>query len=160
MKRNFLVSSSMWIRSDNGTGDAMSLSARQCRALDSIEQQLRAGEPRLASMFAIFTTLNEDELLPAVETIQAGPRRRLAELIAGLRPGRLGKPERTSRATLRLVNVALVPFIAIGLLTIALVLGSHGSPGNRCSRMGGFHSFAVAAAVTPKCGSSLSQPNH
>lgn len=139
----------------------MSLSARQCRALDTIEQQLRAGEPRLASMFAIFTTLNKDELLPAVETIQAGPRHRMAELITGLRRGwRRGKPQPTNRATLRLVNVALVPFIVIGLLAIALVVGGHGSSANRCSRMGGLHSFAVAAVVAPKCGSSLSQPNH
>lgn len=139
----------------------MSLSARQCRVLDTIEQQLRAREPRLASMFAIFTTLNSDEMLPAVETIQAGHRRRLAERISGLRRGwRRGKPRPTSRATLRLVNVALVPFIVIGLLAIALVVGGHGPSTNRCSRMDGFHSFAVAAVVAPKCGSSLSQPNH
>jgi hypothetical protein len=39
----------------------MSLSARQQRMLDSIERVLQANEPKMASMFAIFTRLTKDE---------------------------------------------------------------------------------------------------
>src|SRR6185437_7489146 len=44
-----------------------------------IERQLRAREPRLASMFTIFSTLTKDERLPAIETIEARPWRWLTE---------------------------------------------------------------------------------
>jgi hypothetical protein len=39
----------------------MSLSARQQRMLDGIERMLQASEPKMASMFAIFTRLTKDE---------------------------------------------------------------------------------------------------
>jgi hypothetical protein len=48
----------------------MSLSARQQRVLDQIEQSLQAADPRLASMFAAFT-----RCAPASATTAAAPRR-------------------------------------------------------------------------------------
>lgn len=43
----------------------MGLTARQLRSLESMEERLRAREPRLASMFAMFTRLTQDEAIPA-----------------------------------------------------------------------------------------------
>ncbi len=53
----------------------MSLPAGQQRILDGIAEVLRANEPRLASMFAIFTRLSKDEPPPRREQLTvAGPR--------------------------------------------------------------------------------------
>jgi len=52
----------------------MSLSARQQRALGSIEGALRSADPHLASMFAIFARLNAAEPVAAEPP---APRRRL-----------------------------------------------------------------------------------
>lgn len=119
----------------------MSLTARQCRALDSIERQLGAREPKLASMFAMFTRLTKDELLPTIEAVEVGPWRWRAELIATLR----SRPRRRHPSGLatRIVNVTIVPFIVLSLLVTALVMGGHGSP-NRCNRVASYHSLGVA----------------
>jgi len=58
----------------------MSLSARQQRALGSIEGALRAADPHLASMFAIFARLNVGEPVTAEPS---APRRRLRWLPPG-----------------------------------------------------------------------------
>jgi Protein of unknown function (DUF3040) len=47
----------------------MSLPARHQRVLDRIEHSLHACEPRLVSMFAIFTMLTEDEAMPRQEEL-------------------------------------------------------------------------------------------
>lgn len=145
----------------------MSLTARQCRALDSIEQQLGAREPKLASMFAIFTRLTKDELLPTIEAVEVGRWRWRAELIDRLRRGRPRRGPRkvtqhrtTSAAVTRIVNVALVPFMVISLLVTALVVGGHGSPAGRCNRVASYHSLGLAGIAAANCGSWLSQSNH
>src|SRR5579859_344879 len=51
----------------------MSLPASQQRVLDSIENRLSTREPRLASMFAIFTRLTSNEALPRLEALNASP---------------------------------------------------------------------------------------
>ena len=51
----------------------MSLPARQERILSGIENALRAGEPRMASRFAIFTRLTRDEELPRTEQLMPQP---------------------------------------------------------------------------------------
>ena len=58
----------------------MSLPACQERILSAIEKTLRAGEPRLASRFAIFTRLASGEDLPRTEQLmpQPWPQRVLA----------------------------------------------------------------------------------
>jgi len=145
----------------------MSLTARQCRALDSIEQQLGAREPKLASMFAIFTRLTKDELLPTIEAIEVGRWRWRAELTDRLRrgrrrrhPRRITQHQTTSGAVTRLVNVALVPFIVLSLLVTALVVGGHGSPAGRCGRVASYHSLGLTSVTAANCGSWLSQSNH
>jgi hypothetical protein len=55
----------------------MSLPARQRRALDAIERALRASEPRLNGMFAIFARLTREEEPVRAERL---PRRRLSRL--------------------------------------------------------------------------------
>jgi hypothetical protein len=63
----------------------MSLPACQQRTLDRIDTALRVREPRLASMFAIFTRLAGDEETPWWERLQAprwrGGRLRVVVLI-------------------------------------------------------------------------------
>ena len=51
----------------------MSLPASQQRVLDRIEDALKKREPRLASMFAIFTRLNIHERLPWIEALEPVP---------------------------------------------------------------------------------------
>jgi hypothetical protein len=57
-----------------GQCSVVSLPACQQRALDGIESALQAREPRLASMFAIFTRLARDEAVPRTESLRAGTR--------------------------------------------------------------------------------------
>jgi Protein of unknown function (DUF3040) len=59
----------------------VSLPGHQQRVLDRIEGDLRGCEPRLVSMFAIFTRLTRDEGAPPAEPQRSGNRRRT-------RPGR------------------------------------------------------------------------
>src|SRR5215472_6002600 len=118
----------------------MTLTARQSRALDSIEQQLRAREPRLASMFAMFTKLAKDDLPPVTETIEVRRWHWLAELTARLLPGQPRRPLRaTGHPVTRFVNVAFVPFIVLSLLITAIVIGAHGQSANRCGQALGYH---------------------
>jgi hypothetical protein len=55
----------------------MSLPVGQQRVLDGIDDALRVSEPRLASMYAIFTRLTKNEMQPQREEL---PRVRLARL--------------------------------------------------------------------------------
>lgn len=52
----------------------MSLPACQQRELDRIEESLHASEPRLASMFAMFTRLTRGEAPAATERLPSAPR--------------------------------------------------------------------------------------
>jgi hypothetical protein len=51
----------------------MSLPASQQRVLDRIEEVLKKREPRLVSMFAMFTRLNLGERLPRIEALELVP---------------------------------------------------------------------------------------
>ena len=52
----------------------MTLPARQQRALNAIDEVLRGADPRLATMFGVFTELTAQEGMPAVETLPPGRR--------------------------------------------------------------------------------------
>jgi hypothetical protein len=138
----------------------MTLTARQRRALDSIEQHLGAREPRLASMFAMFTKLTKDELPPTLETVELGRWHWLAEPIARSRRRyqRRLRARASNGALARFVNVAFVPFLVLGFLVTVIVVGGLGSSANRCSQLAGYHSAGVAKLATSKCASSWSQP--
>lgn len=60
----------------------MSLAACEQRALDRIEATLQAGDPRLGSLFMIFTRLTRHEAMPSTEQVNAGLRRSLIRKIA------------------------------------------------------------------------------
>jgi hypothetical protein len=49
----------------------MSLPAHERRALSAIDDGLRTGDPRLATMFAVFTELNQPEAMPPAEMVPA-----------------------------------------------------------------------------------------
>lgn len=95
----------------------MSLPARQQRALAGIEAALQASEPRLASMFVVFTELTKDE----------GPA--VTERLGGLRP-RVGGGIRT---------LVLIPVVFAMLITGAVLGGTVGSAaGCGANRLAGY----------------------
>jgi hypothetical protein len=51
----------------------MGLPARQQRVLDRLEEALKGREPRLVSMFAMFSRLNIGERLPWIEALETVP---------------------------------------------------------------------------------------
>jgi len=115
----------------------MSLPVRQQRALDGIEGVLKASEPRMAAMFAIFTRLTQDDG-PAITERLARSRTRVS---AGLRA------------------FVLIPVVFAMLITGAVISGNgHGASGcgarlagygpagrSLCGRLG-----AVSPAVAGK----------
>ena len=90
----------------------MSLPASQQRVLDRIEEALKKREPRLVSMFAMFTRLNLGERLPRIEALELvpwwSPRRYRGRL-----PGR----------------AVLFLSLAIALIVSAVMIGVSQSPG-------------------------------
>ena len=110
----------------------MTLPASQQHALDAIDDVLQSAEPRLATMFGVFTDLTGQEALPAVETLPPGrwwTRYRLPG--RHYRPGR--QQPRGQRADRRLGRVVLVPLLliaAVGLLISSLVTA--GPAGRGC----------------------------
>jgi hypothetical protein len=56
-----------------GQWGGVSLPVAQQRVLEGIESALEGGEPRLRSMFAIFTRLTRDEGAPRTESLRAQP---------------------------------------------------------------------------------------
>jgi hypothetical protein len=91
----------------------MSLPASQQRVLDRIEEVLKKREPRLVSMFAMFTRLNLGERLPRIEALELvpwwSPRRYRGRL-----PGR----------------AVLFLSLAIALIVSAVMIGVSQSPDN------------------------------
>ena len=49
----------------------MGLPGGQRKHLEKIESSLRESDPRLASLFTIFTRLSQDEEMPALEQVRA-----------------------------------------------------------------------------------------
>jgi hypothetical protein len=108
----------------------MTLPASQQRALDAIDDVLESGEPRLATMFGVFTDLNRLAAMPAAETLPPG-RWRLRHWLPGPRyqPGWVVQPryrpgQRRSAPGRRLGRIALMPLLlvaAVSLLVVSLV---------------------------------------
>ena len=86
----------------------MSLPARQQRILDTIEHALQHGEPRLASMFAMFTRLNINEGVPRTERLDALWRRSRRRR-RRLRPVAAGR------------GIVLIPLVAMLMLSAVLL---------------------------------------
>jgi hypothetical protein len=105
----------------------MSLPASEQRALDGIAGALRASEPRLASMFAMFTNLTKNERTPLREQLSAG-RLRWARMMRPFRhrsrhshAGR-AQPARARRRRLRLLIISPIAAAAV-LLGVLIGLG-------------------------------------
>jgi hypothetical protein len=150
-----------------GLERAMGLPAGQQRILDAIEDGLRASEPRLASMFAIFTRLNRHEGQPPSEDLpgRTASRRRLGGIRRLLTVGRVKgagcRARRPSRPPagrglrnrrdrlLRLSAVAIFAQIAVALVVVGLLIGflghaaarpcGAGSTGSTGSRVAAAH---------------------
>jgi hypothetical protein len=106
----------------------MTLPAAQQRALDGMAEAMRASEPRLVSMFAMFTRLTGNEVAPGREQLPRRPMRDFLGVLAFWRPvGATGRPRSALwRRTLLLVQ------LAAGVALFGLLIGmSSGSPA-RC----------------------------
>ncbi len=144
----------------------MSLSPAQQRMLDAMSEGLRASEPRLAAMFAIFTRLTKNEGTPRREELPAEQRfrfrlvRRRSRRRAGGSARRTDKPAGAGRLRFRLgprsprrpaarypgsgrlllKQLLIASPLAVALLIVGLVVGLNGhaaSPG--CSGVAGAH---------------------
>lgn len=91
----------------------MSLPASQQRILDGIADALRISEPRLASMFAMFTRLTKNEAAPWREQL---PRRRLRDVLTAIKIRCSGRSCGARWFALRLSQLAL------GLVLAGLVI--------------------------------------
>ena len=113
-----------------GQCSVVSLPACQQRALDGIESALQVREPRLASMFAIFTRLARDEAVPRTESLRAETR---------LPWNWLGGLTATPRA------IVAIPLI-LGFMVLFVFLAMNRSAAHACGPVAGLHAAAVAQA--------------
>jgi hypothetical protein len=100
----------------------MSLPASETRVLTRIEDSLLARDPRMRSLFAIFTRLTWQEAMPSWEQLRPSGWR--------LRPGPV-------------IAIALV------LVLVGVVLGSLAGPASTCSSAA--HRQAAASAPARSC---------
>jgi hypothetical protein len=96
-----------------GQWTAVSLPVSEQRVLDGIENALEGGEPRLGSMFAIFTRLTRDDEVPRTEALLAQAR------LSRIRPAMIVLP----------LILGLVAFF------IFMAVNSSGAPGCRSGRV-------------------------
>ena len=105
----------------------MSLPIAQERTLTSIEQALRSRDPRLSSLFSIFTRLTRQEAMPTIEQIRQ----------------RRWRPQ-----------PAAVVLVAVALLVCAIVVGSLSSRGGCGQAPASAKPSAIAAgAAFTQCAS-------
>jgi hypothetical protein len=100
-----------------GQWPGVSLPVSQQRVLEGIESALEGAEPRLGSMFAIFTRLTQDEGAPRTEALRAETLLRRFWPTSGL-----AGPVRA---------VIAVPLI-LGLLALCVFMAVDGSAAHSC----------------------------
>jgi hypothetical protein len=89
----------------------VSLPAHQQRVLDGIETGLESGDPKLRSMFAIFTRLTRGEEVPGAERLRGRAR---------------------SSTTQAIMVAPILVFFAVGLVTLCIVLAASSSTARAC----------------------------
>ena len=97
----------------------MSLPTRQQRALDRIEKALAHDHPGLGPLFAIFTTLVDQEAMPVTERVTAPRQRVRGQRVRGQR--RRLQRGRISPTLATLLGLAMA---AVALFTLSLTLPS------------------------------------
>jgi hypothetical protein len=128
----------------------MTLPPAQERVLDAMAESLRASEPRLASMFAIFTRLTRNEAAPRREQLPARSLRRIRK--PRLHRGRVRGSGLRAQHKAFWLHVLIASPLAIALVVVGLVLGfgKHtASPG--CSTLPGVHTTAAHRPHGAKC---------
>ena len=144
----------------------MTLPPSQQHALNAIDDVLQSAEPRLATMFGVFTDLTRTEAMPAAETLPPAPwwarwaRHRLPGHLARRSQARrfragLGRPgsgrwpgeQAGRRAGRQLSRIVLIPVLLLAAASLVVVsLVSSGTTGKRgCGR-------AAAVAMLPGLG--------
>jgi hypothetical protein len=142
----------------------MALPPNQQHALNAIDDVLQSAEPRLATMFGVFTDLTRMEAMPAAETLPPGPwwaRHRLpghlprcsrARRFRAGRPGRPGSGrwpggQAGRRAGRQLGRIVLIPVLLLAVASLLVVsLVTSGTAGKRgCGH-------AATAAMLPGLG--------
>ena len=106
----------------------MTLPARQQRTLGRIERRLGDSDPRLRSLFAIFTRLTHEEEMPRMEEVKA----RLTRISGWI--GRRTAPvrRRIPRPSDRVKAVLFFP-AALAAVICALLIGAGGPTVQRCA---------------------------
>jgi len=115
-----------------GQWGRVSLPAGQQQVLDRIESDLEGGEPRLRSMFAIFTRLTRDDGAPRTESLRPGGHR-----FPWAAPG--GRLAGTVRM---IIAIALI----LSLVTFFMFMAVTGSGTRGCLPGAGVHGVARAAS--------------
>jgi hypothetical protein len=120
----------------------MGLPACQQRSLDKIAGALLARDPKLASLFSIFTRLTRQEPMPSREKLDGSGRlRRALRALRWLRP----------RAWLR--PAVLVP-VALAAILSALVLSPLAASPRLCGPAPTWHVPAHQLAKAKSCGTA------
>ncbi len=103
----------------------MGLPARQRRVLERIESTLRGSDPKLASLYAIFSRLTRDEEMPRIEQVRHGTVRILAA--ARRVPAAIG-----ARTHLRLLpkqRATLLFPLVLALAVASIIIAARSAPG-------------------------------
>ncbi len=122
----------------------MGLPACQQRSLDKIAGTLLARDPKLASLFSIFTRLTRQEPMPSRETLDGSGRLRRA--LRALRMGWL-------RPRVWLRPVVLVPLALAAVLT-GLVLSPLAASPRLCGSAAAWHVPARQFVKAKGCGTA------
>ncbi len=107
----------------------MGLPVGQRKNLDKIENSLRASDPRLASLFTIFTRLSQDEEMPALEQVRASAAH--FRLWLRFRRAAIGRWLGTTAGGR--VRTALFFPVALAVMACTVLLGGGMSGSHRCS---------------------------
>jgi hypothetical protein len=127
----------------------MSLPAGQQRTLDAIAEGLCLSEPKLASMFTIFTRLSKNDTAPRREQLTAEPGLRgwLTRISAIFWSGLPGGQTEPGRRTWRRILVLGQLAIAAVLTVVFVALNAHSS--GRCATSAPGHADLSARPVCP-----------
>lgn len=124
----------------------MSLPAGQQRVLDGIADALRLSEPRLTTMFAIFTRLASNEPRPGREQLAAPGR--LARLMA------CGRPLRGLRGRPAWRRVVIISQMAVAFVVFGVLIGISSHDATGCAKWRQMRADAISIPHQVPCSSS------